>query len=601
MVTSFIAKTESDAYSSRYSLSNSTTDTNAMDSLKDAKACTRDAALMAQAGINTIYVMAIDTNANHDDCFSIFNAVGIYVMVVLRKDGIFETTDEDFLKSYTTEFLKSMFNIIDAVKDYENLLGFDLGVLPTYFSRSSGQIPTSYTDTMRLYRVCRLSTSIIYVQRLTLLEAFVRDVKAYISLNAPRPILVGANLHLVRTDELLDASDETASHMHYFSCAIDGAKDDLSRSDYLSFYNLGYFETESVEKQNASYTSLQTQLSNSTIPTWFSYMGIFDEADVIEYELRPDLVNDTLYFFNSSSQLIRPRGIFTGGARVSWTNTNMGWKVPKVNWGLTSTSPNGDVQLTENYDTFRSIIDQVNPSNWLSGDRVLTSEPPPKCDAKAEAMKNVTVEVYGDEKSTISLATDWALPTRPPGLDALIANGANGNRGQMVDVTVTTIAHAIRDSKGQAVTNLVLKPSSSSARTTTGTARPSSTGASSTPISTGAKAGIGVGAGIGGIALISAVAFFFLRRKKNRKANTSKEEAEKAQMSDEINGFHKAELATGPGIDRYQAELDANGKAPREVDGREQSKYELFTPVGQEPVELPVNERPVEVSAHNTR
>jgi hypothetical protein len=139
-------------YSDRYSLSNSTTDINAMDSLKDAKACTRDAALMAQAGINTIYVMAIDTKADHDDCFSIFNAVGIYVMVVLRRDGIFETSLEDFSKSYTTDFLKSMFEVIDAVKYYDNLLGFDLGVLPTYYA-SASQTQTSYADTMKLYRV----------------------------------------------------------------------------------------------------------------------------------------------------------------------------------------------------------------------------------------------------------------------------------------------------------------------------------------------------------------------------------------------------------------------------------------------------------------
>jgi hypothetical protein len=421
-------------------------------------------------------------------------------------------------------------------------------------------------------------------------------VKGYISHNAPRPILVGANLHLVRTDERLDASDETASHAHYFSCAIDGANDDLSRSDYLSFYDLGYFETEPVEKQNASYESLGTQLVNSTVPTWFSYMGIFDEADLIEYELRPDLLNDTFYLFNSSSRLIRPRGVFTGGARVSWTNTNMGWKVPKVNWGLTSTTSNGDVQLTQNYDTFRSIIDQVNPGNWLSGDPVPSSVPPPKCDAKADGMKNVTVEIIGDTASTISLATDWALPTRPPGLDALISSGVNGDRGQMVDVTITTIAHAIKDSKGQVVTDLVLKPSSSSSRTTTATSRLSPTAISFTSISTGAKAGIGVGAGIGAVALISAVAFFLLRRRNKRKAGP--EEVEKAHMSDGMDGYHKAELATGPGVDRYQAELEANGNGPQEVEGNGERKYELFSPTGQEPVELPVNERAVEVSAH---
>jgi hypothetical protein len=124
-----------------------------MDPLLDPVACTRDAALMAQVGINTIYVMAINPNSTHDDCFSIFNAVGIYVVVVLRKDGVFDTSYEDFTKSYTTDFLKGMFEIIDAVKDYDNLLGFDLGVLPTYASWLTETPQVSYADVMKMYRV----------------------------------------------------------------------------------------------------------------------------------------------------------------------------------------------------------------------------------------------------------------------------------------------------------------------------------------------------------------------------------------------------------------------------------------------------------------
>jgi hypothetical protein len=402
-------------------------------------------------------------------------------------------------------------------------------------------------------------------------------------------------LNLVRSDELLDASDQTASHAHYFSCAIDGANNDLSRSDYLSFYDLGYFETYPVEKQNASYASLQSKLTNATVPTWLSYMGIFDEADTIEYELRPDLVNDTLYLFNSSSQLIRPRGVFTGGVRMSWTNTNMGWKVPKVNWGLTTTTPNGDVQLTANYDQIRSIIDQVNPGNWLSGDRVASLEPPSKCDLKADAMQNVTIELYGDTLQTITLATDWALPTRPPGLDALISSGINGKRGQMVDVTITTIAHAIRDSKGQAVTDLVLKPSSSSTRNTIrGSIAATATGdaSSSGEISTGTKAGIGIGAAVGGLAVIGAIAFFVLRRRReNRKGVVDREDGSDA--------YHKAELATGPGVEKHHAELEArDGNTAREVPGDERHKYELASNVRQDPVELPATETAVEMSAH---
>lgn len=136
-----------------YSRSNSTTDVHAMDPLIDAEACTRDAALMSQLGINTIYVMAIDPEENHNDCFSIFNSVGIYVVLVLRKDGIFSTSYDDFVKSYTTDFLKGMFAMIDAVKDYENLLGFDLGVFPNINEFALQEGGVSYPDGEKLYRV----------------------------------------------------------------------------------------------------------------------------------------------------------------------------------------------------------------------------------------------------------------------------------------------------------------------------------------------------------------------------------------------------------------------------------------------------------------
>ena len=136
----------------RYSLSNSTTDINAMDSLKDGDACRRDAALMAQLGINTIYIMAIDPELSHDDCFSIFNSVGIYVVVALHKDTIFMSTYDELARSYTSESLEQSFRVIDAVKDYDNLLGFDLGVLPLFGAVAEGS-NMSYAEVEKIYRV----------------------------------------------------------------------------------------------------------------------------------------------------------------------------------------------------------------------------------------------------------------------------------------------------------------------------------------------------------------------------------------------------------------------------------------------------------------
>ncbi|KAH8730256.1 hypothetical protein GQ44DRAFT_768647 [Phaeosphaeriaceae sp. PMI808] len=406
---------------------------------------------MAQLGINTIYVMEIGPKANHNDCFSIFNA----------------TSYEDFARSYTTDFLKGMFEIIDAVKDYDNLMGFDLGVLPNdvgHFDTVNGM---TWSDMMKTSR------------------AFVRDTKEYISHNAKRPILVGTDLYLRRSnDQRLLASDLMRPHMHYFTCAIDGKQDDISRSDCISIWNI-----------------------------YYSYMGVFDEADYVEYELHPDLLNDTFLLFNSSSQLIRPHGVVSGGARPSWTNTNMGWKLQKVNWGLTSTAPDGLVPLTANFDEYRAIFDRLGTGSWLDGQPINEAfAPPEKCQADGPEMKNRTM-VFDTRstRTTITMATDWALPTRPPGLDALITKGVAGKRGKMVDVTITAIVHAIRDSKGNLVTDLVLKPSSSQMRSTTreGSGAGTPTTSSSGALSTGGKARIGAGAGVGGIRVAALFALCF--------------------------------------------------------------------------------------------
>lgn len=333
--------------------------------------------------------------------------------------------------------------------------------------------------------------------------------------------------------------------------------------------------------------------------------GVSDEADTIEYELRPDLLNDTLFLYNTSSQLIQPRGALTGGARFTWTNTNLGWKEPVSNWGLVNTDSEGNVLLAENYDTLRRIFSQLNTANWLSGTSVDRQAPPAQCNSSV--MTNVTVDFDGESsRTTLTIATDWALPTRPSEIDALVTSGAQGKRGQMVDVTITTIAYAIRDSRGEAITTVSLKPSKSQTRTVTGpptgsgTSPPAPTGGAA-PLSTGAKAGIGVGAGIGGLALAAAAGFFLLRRRRNRRAAGTSDETETGNLTSSADGFgaHKAELATGPEVEKQQAELatDEEVQKRRAEELAAGGKYpqELYTSIAPEPVELPVTERTVEL------
>jgi hypothetical protein len=120
-----------------------------MDPLTDAEACTRDAALMSRLGINNIYVDEIDTTANHDDCFSIFNSAGIYVTILLASGRLF--IDEGGIDgAYTTERLEDFFRRIDAIKDYENLLALEVGVIPELFTLSD---VTRFPDIQNIFRV----------------------------------------------------------------------------------------------------------------------------------------------------------------------------------------------------------------------------------------------------------------------------------------------------------------------------------------------------------------------------------------------------------------------------------------------------------------
>lgn len=141
---------ELQAHLSRYSLSNKTTDINALDPLTDPEACTRDAALMDLLGVNTIYVNTLDPTENHDDCFSIFNSVGIYVVLVLRKDGAFGTDADNTDAAYSVDSMRQTFEIITAVMDYENLLGVDIGVFPYY---SDFKDYSKFAGAQKLYRV----------------------------------------------------------------------------------------------------------------------------------------------------------------------------------------------------------------------------------------------------------------------------------------------------------------------------------------------------------------------------------------------------------------------------------------------------------------
>jgi hypothetical protein len=80
---------------------------------------------MQRLGVNTIRVYNVNPSANHDLCASIFNAVGIYLIVDVNSPLDGESLSRvDPGSTYTAAYLTRIFSVVEAFKGYPNTLGF---------------------------------------------------------------------------------------------------------------------------------------------------------------------------------------------------------------------------------------------------------------------------------------------------------------------------------------------------------------------------------------------------------------------------------------------------------------------------------------------
>jgi hypothetical protein len=113
---------------------------------------------MQRLGINAIRVYNVNPAANHDLCASIFNAVGIYLIVDVNSPLTGESLSRlDPQGTYTADYLNRIFNVVEAFKGYPNLLGFfggnevindatNITDIPPYLRVSSSDTPTSINN-----------------------------------------------------------------------------------------------------------------------------------------------------------------------------------------------------------------------------------------------------------------------------------------------------------------------------------------------------------------------------------------------------------------------------------------------------------------------
>ena len=296
------------------------------DPLSDPKACLRDAALMQDLGVNTIRCYNVDPTLNHDECVSIFDTVGIYMIIDVNSPLPGQSIDRSNPSgSYNKGYLSHIFSVVEAFKNYDNVLGFFAGneVINTI---ATGKDNPQY------------------------IRAVQRDLKQYMQNNAPRTIPVGYSAADVR--EVLE--DTWA----YLQCQI-GSGTDMSRSDFFGLNSYSWCGSQS-SFTISGYNVLVQMFSHTTIPVFFSEYGCNDPEP---------------RYFDEVPSLYGPKmTVLSGGLVYEWTQETS-------NYGIVQVNTDSSVKLLGDYERLRGKYDTLNINLLEHQNSTATNLQPPACNA----------------------------------------------------------------------------------------------------------------------------------------------------------------------------------------------------------------------------
>ncbi|KAG9599945.1 beta-glucanosyltransferase gel2, partial [Aureobasidium melanogenum] len=292
------------------------------DPLSDPEACLRDAILLQRLGVNTIRVYNLIADIDHDQCASIFNAAGIY-MILDVNNGF----DNSYLDrsapwtTYTNAYLTHVFSIIEAFAPYPNLLGFFSG--NEVINQDSAVNAPAY------------------------IRAVTRDMKDYIAKNVARQIPVGYSAADVAT--LLSDTWE------YLGCELSN-----STSSKIDFFGLNDYEwCGDSSYMQSGYNVLVQQFGNTSIPVFFSEYGC-NKVEPRTFTNVPVLYGDQM-------------SVLSGGLVYEYSeDTN--------DYGLVNITSADEVHLLQDYGFLATQYSKLDENLLTSANSTATGQTPPTCD-----------------------------------------------------------------------------------------------------------------------------------------------------------------------------------------------------------------------------
>ncbi|KAH3666483.1 hypothetical protein OGAPHI_003479 [Ogataea philodendri] len=373
-------------------------DSNPTDVLSDIEACYRDAYVLQSLGseVNVIRVYTLNPDLNHDECMSVLNAAGIYVIIDVNSPLSGESLDRyNPSNSYTYSYMERVFKMIDAFKNYPNLLGFFSGNEVINDSKSAGVDPKY-------------------------LRAVQRDMKRYIENNSNRTIPVGYSAADVLDDGLRDVT------LEYLICSIDGEKDDYSKSDFFGINSYEWCSGVS-DWSSSGYGSLNKTISNSTVPVFFSEYGC---------------IAKTPRTFTEVSE-----GVYGGLVNTLSGGLIYEYSVEANNYGIVEIDDDGSLTYKEDFDNLKSQFANSSIPDISSDDvseaKIVT------CDKEyLESLSSVF-----DVDFDLPDAPDGVE-------DLILYGVNGSNIGQIVDIDIRASNYTIHDADDNEVTSAVISVAS---------------------------------------------------------------------------------------------------------------------------------------------
>ena len=269
-----------------------------VDPLADEETCKRDLPYLTDLNTNVLRVYALDAEADHDACMSLFQDAGIYIIADLAEPTVaISTTDP----SWSLELYDRYTSVIDMMQKYDNVLGFFAG----------NEVITNDTNT----------DSAPYV------KAAIRDMKSYISEKGYRDIPVGYSAN--------DDADTRVPSADYFSCGDNDIKAD--------FYGINMYEWCGQSTfRSSGYADRTAEFANLTVPVFFSEYGC--------NEVQPRQFTEIGTIFSDEMTDVWSGGI----VYMYYQEVN--------DYGLVSVVDNDTVSTMADYKYYSSEINNVSPT-----------------------------------------------------------------------------------------------------------------------------------------------------------------------------------------------------------------------------------------------